>query len=105
MKDDNGEWRLGQIPAVNGGLVALDPNTGAIMSLVGGYEFNDRGRNGQFNRITQAERQPGSNFKPFLYTAALENGYTAASLINDAPWPEATIARRISAANSWDRSG
>jgi penicillin-binding protein 1A len=55
------------------------------MSLVGGYEFNDRGRNGQFNRITQAERQPGSNFKPFLYTAALENGYTAASLINDAP--------------------
>jgi len=85
MKDDNGEWRLGQIPAVNGGLVALDPNTGAIMSLVGGYEFNDRGRNGQFNRITQAERQPGSNFKPFLYTAALENGYTAASLINDAP--------------------
>lgn len=85
MQNDDGQWMLGQIPAVNGGLVALDPNTGAIMSLVGGYDFNDRSRNGQFNRVTQAERQPGSNFKPFLYTAALENGYTAASLINDAP--------------------
>jgi len=85
MQNDDGQWMLGQVPAVNGGLVALDPNTGAIMSLVGGYEFNDRSRNGQFNRVTQAERQPGSNFKPFLYTAALENGYTAASLINDAP--------------------
>jgi len=80
-----GNWMLGQIPAVNGGLVALDPNTGAIMSLVGGYAFNDRTNNGQFNRVTLAERQPGSNFKPFLYSAALENGYTAASLINDAP--------------------
>jgi len=85
MKDNNGQWMLGQIPAVNGGLVSIDPNTGAIMSLVGGYAFNDRERNGQFNRVTQAERQPGSNFKPFLYTAALENGYTAATLINDAP--------------------
>jgi penicillin-binding protein 1A len=84
-QDENGQWQLGQIPAANGGLVSLDPNTGAILSLVGGYDFNDRANNGQFNRVTLAERQPGSNFKPFLYTAALENGYTAASLINDSP--------------------
>jgi penicillin-binding protein 1A len=85
IQDAQGRWMLGQVPAVNGGLVALNPNSGAILSLVGGYDFNDRSRNGQFNRVTQAERQPGSNFKPFLYTAALENGYTSASLINDAP--------------------
>ena len=85
MRDAEGKWMLGQVPAVNGGLVALDPNTGAIKSLVGGYDFSDSRNNGQFNRVTLAERQPGSNFKPFLYSAALENGYTAASLINDAP--------------------
>ncbi|MBT5485068.1 MAG: PBP1A family penicillin-binding protein [Gammaproteobacteria bacterium] len=85
MQNEQGQWMLGQIPAVNGGLVSLDPNTGAILSLVGGYEFNDRRNNGQFNRVTLATRQPGSNIKPFLYAAALENGYTAASLINDAP--------------------
>jgi penicillin-binding protein 1A len=85
MQDAQGQWMLGQVPAVNGGLVALSPNSGSILSLVGGYDFNDRTRNGQFNRVTQAARQPGSNFKPFLYTAALENGYTSASLINDAP--------------------
>lgn len=85
MKSPQGQWMLGQIPAANGGLVSLDPNTGAIRALVGGYDFYDRKNNGQFNRVTQAQRQPGSNFKPFLYTAALENGYTAASLINDAP--------------------
>lgn len=85
MRDAEGQWMLGQVPAVNGGLVALDPNTGAILSLVGGYDFNDRANNGQFNRVTLAQRQPGSNFKPFLYAAALENGYTAATLINDAP--------------------
>ena len=87
MHDSNGALMLGQIPAVNGGLVSMDPNTGAILALVGGYDFYDRARNGQFNRVTQAVRQPGSNFKPFLYAAALENGYTAASLINDAPLP------------------
>jgi len=84
-QDDDGLWSLGQIPAVNGGLIALDPNNGAIVSLVGGYDFYDRQNEGQFNRVTLAQRQPGSNFKPFLYSAALENGYTAATLINDAP--------------------
>lgn len=80
-QNDQGAWELGQIPAANGGLVSIDPNNGAIRALVGGYDFNSS----KFNRVTQARRQPGSNFKPFLYAAALENGYTAASLINDAP--------------------
>ncbi len=79
--NEQNRWELGQVPDVNGGLVALDPNNGAIRSLVGGYDFIAS----KFNRVTQAKRQPGSNFKPFLYAAALDNGYTAASLINDAP--------------------
>jgi penicillin-binding protein 1A len=80
-QNDQGQWMLGQVPAVNSGLVSLDPHDGAILALVGGYDFNAN----SFNRVTQAKRQPGSNFKPFLYTAALANGYTAATLINDAP--------------------
>lgn len=80
-QDAKGNWMLGQVPAVNGGLVSLNPNNGAILALAGGYDFNAN----SFNRITMAKLQPGSNFKPFLYAAALENGYTAATLINDAP--------------------
>lgn len=80
-RNADGKWALGEVPAVNGGFVALDPHNGSILALVGGYDFNASA----FNRITQAKRQPGSNFKPFLYTAALDNGYTAATLINDAP--------------------
>lgn len=80
-RNAQGEWELGQVPAVNGALVAIDPNNGGIRALVGGYDFNAS----KFNRVSQARRQPGSNFKPFLYAAALEKGYTAASLINDAP--------------------
>ncbi len=79
--NSSGKWALGQVPAVNGGMVSLSPKNGAILALVGGYDFTTSA----FNRITQAKRQPGSNFKPFLYTAALEHGYTAATLINDAP--------------------
>jgi penicillin-binding protein 1A len=78
---DDGKWALGQVPDVNAGLVALDPNSGAIKALTGGYDFSAS----TFNRVTQARRQPGSNFKPFLYAAALANGYTPATLINDAP--------------------
>ena len=74
-------WRLAQIPAVQGALVALNPKDGAIVAMVGGYDFGLS----KFNRATQAERQPGSNFKPFLYSAALDNGFTPASMINDAP--------------------
>lgn len=79
--DDEGNLALGQIPAIQGALVALDPYDGAIKSIVGGFDF----RRKQFNHVTQAKRQPGSNFKPFYYAGALENGLTAASIYNDAP--------------------
>jgi len=77
----DGRWMLGQVPGANGGIVSMDPKSGAILALSGGYDFY----RSNFNRVTQARRQPGSNFKPFLYAAALDNGYTAASLVNDAP--------------------
>ncbi len=80
-KDTKGQWRLAQIPEVQGALLSLDSQTGAILALQGGYDFDLS----KFNRATQAQRQPGSGFKPILYTAALESGFTAASLINDAP--------------------
>lgn len=76
-----GQWKLVQVPEVEGALVSLDTHDGAIRSLVGGLNFNSS----KFNRVTQAERQPGSNFKPFIYSAGLEKGFTLASLINDAP--------------------
>ncbi len=74
-------WRLTQIPTVAGAIIALDPNDGAIKALTGGFDFFYS----KFNRATQAERQPGSSFKPFVYSAALEKGFTPASIINDAP--------------------
>ena len=74
-------WRLAQRPEVEGALVALAAEDGAIRALVGGYDFS----RSLFNRIVQAERQPGSNFKPFVYAAALAEGFTPASVINDAP--------------------
>ncbi|MES9884268.1 MAG: penicillin-binding protein 1A [Sedimenticola sp.] len=80
-RNDEPAWRLAQIPAVEGALIALNPDNGAITSLVGGYDFY----HSKFNRATQAKRQPGSGFKAIIYSAALEAGYTAASLINDAP--------------------
>ncbi|SFC33742.1 penicillin-binding protein 1A [Microbulbifer thermotolerans] len=75
------EWLLAQVPEAQGALVSLDPEDGAIRALVGGYDFHQS----HFNRVTQAARQPGSNFKPFIYASAIEKGYTAASIINDAP--------------------
>jgi penicillin-binding protein 1A len=74
-------WILGQLPEVQGALVALDPQDGATVALAGGYDFFAS----KFNRAVQARRQPGSSFKPFIYSAALENGFTPATLINDAP--------------------
>ena len=74
-------WRLGQLPEVEGALVALDAKTGAILALSGVFSYEKS----NFNRITQAERQTGSAFKPFVYAAALDHGYTLASVINDAP--------------------
>lgn len=80
-KDDKGAWQITQLPQVEAAFVSGDPRTGAIYSLIGGFDFN---RN-QFNHITQAWRQPGSSFKPFVYSAALEKGFTPATVINDAP--------------------
>jgi len=81
-KDDQpAKWKLAQIPRVEGALVSLSSHDGSILALVGGFDFNKS----KFNRVIQAERQPGSNIKPFNYSAALEKGFTAASLINDAP--------------------
>jgi penicillin-binding protein 1A len=80
-QDKDLKWFLAQVPAVQAALVSLNPDNGAIVSVVGGVGFDLS----KFNRATQAERQPGSNFKPFLYSAALESGFTAATIINDAP--------------------
>ena len=78
----NGErWELAQVPQVQGALVAMDPEDGAILAMTGGFDFP----RSKFNRGTQARRQPGSSFKPFIYASALARGFTAASLINDAP--------------------
>lgn len=74
-------WRLAQIPMAAGALISVSPDDGAIRALVGGYDFYQS----KFNRVTQAKRQPGSGFKAFIYSAALEQGFTPASLINDAP--------------------
>lgn len=76
-----GEWVLGQIPAVSGALVAVDPKTGGVHALVGGYSFEVN----QYNHATQAHRQPGSSFKPFVYSAALHHGVTPATIFLDAP--------------------
>jgi len=75
------EWKLAQPPAVEGGFVALDPRNGAILALVGGFDFY---RN-QYNHVNLAQRQPGSSFKPFIYSAALEKGFTPASVVSGAP--------------------
>ncbi len=81
--DGEGEpsWQLAQVPQAAAALIALTPEDGSIRALVGGYDFY----HSKFNRVTQANRQPGSGFKAFIYSAALEHGYTPASLINDAP--------------------
>ena len=75
------QWRLAQIPGVEGALVSLRPDDGSVIAIVGGFDFFKS----KFNRATQASRQPGSSFKPFIYSAALEQGMTPATLINDAP--------------------
>lgn len=74
-------WEITQLPEVEGAFVAIDPRSGAIRALVGGFDFDKN----KFNHVTQAWRQPGSAFKPFIYSAALEKGFTPATVINDAP--------------------
>jgi penicillin-binding protein 1A len=80
-QDRANEWHLAQIPQVQGAFVGMDPQDGAIVSLVGGFDYFSS----NYNRAVQAKRQPGSSFKPFLYSAALEHGFTPATVINDAP--------------------
>ncbi|CEA03808.1 penicillin-binding protein 1A [Pseudomonas saudimassiliensis] len=79
--DQEDQYKLAQIPQAQSALVVLSPETGAIQALTGGFSFVQS----NYNRVTQARRQPGSSFKPFLYSAALDHGYTPASLVNDAP--------------------
>ncbi len=80
-KTAKGSWEITQLPEVEGAFLALDPRDGAIKALVGGFDFNKN----KFNHVTQAWRQPGSSFKPFIYSAALEKGFTASTVVNDAP--------------------
>lgn len=88
LSDTPNGYRLSQLPVASSALISMSPDDGAIKALVGGYSF----KQSQFNRVTQAKRQVGSNIKPFIYSAALENGFTLASLVNDAP------------INQWDKS-
>jgi len=81
VKTPKGAWEITQLPEVEGAFVALDPRDGAIRALVGGFDFNKN----KFNHATQAWRQPGSSFKPFIYSAALEKGFTPSTMVNDAP--------------------
>jgi penicillin-binding protein 1A len=80
-QNQEGTWILSQVPEVSGALVSLNPSDGAIVALVGGFDFS----RSKYNLVTQAKRQPGSGFKPILYTTALEEGFTVSSVINDAP--------------------
>jgi penicillin-binding protein 1A len=81
LENRDGQWLLADVPRVEGALVSIDPSDGGIRAMVGGFDYFKN----KFNRATQARRQPGSNFKPFIYSAALEKGFTAATIINDAP--------------------
>nr|WP_225864797.1 penicillin-binding protein 1A [Ideonella benzenivorans] len=81
LQDNKGNWILTQQPEVEGAFVSMDPHTGAVHAMVGGFDFSKN----KFNHVTQAWRQPGSSFKPFIYSAALEKGFTPATVVNDAP--------------------
>ena len=81
IRGAKGDWSITQLPEVEGAFVALDPRTGAVRAMVGGFDYSKS----KFNHVTQAWRQPGSSFKPFIYSAALEKGFTPATVINDAP--------------------
>ena len=84
VKNESNDWKIKQYPEVNGGIVVLDPFNGDVLALIGGFNF----KTSEFNRVTQAKRQPGSAFKPIVYAAALENGFAPNSIILDAPFVE-----------------
>ncbi|MEM6972049.1 MAG: PBP1A family penicillin-binding protein [Pseudomonadota bacterium] len=91
-ENDPADWDLQQLPAVQGAFAAMDPETGRVLALMGGFSHEES----VFNRATQAERQPGSAFKPFVYAVALDAGYTPATIVNDAP-----VAVRLSNGETW----
>lgn len=93
-QNDKGDWQIAQQPIVESAFVATDPHDGAIRALVGGFDFN---RN-KFNHVTQAWRQPGSSFKPFIYSAALEKGFSPASIVHDEP---ITISASETGSQAW----
>jgi penicillin-binding protein 1A len=95
QKDEKGQWQIVQLPEVEAAFVSASPADGAIHALVGGFDFN---RN-KFNHVTQAWRQPGSSFKPFIYSAALEKGYTPASIIPDEPL---TVSAAETGSQAWE---
>lgn len=81
VHQDNKEWRISQIPQVQGALVSINPTNGSIQALMGGFDYT----NNNFNHVMQASRQPGSSFKPFIYSSALDKGYTTETIIDDSP--------------------
>lgn len=91
---ETSSWRIVQLPQVESALIALDPDNGAVRALVGGFDFN----RSKFNHVTQANRQPGSSLKPFIYSAALEKGYTPASMVED---KEITFSASQTGDNAW----
>ncbi len=95
QKDEKGQWLISQMPQAEAALVSMDPADGAVRALVGGFDFS---RN-KYNHVTQAMRQPGSSFKPFIYSAALEKGYTPATIINDSPL---TFDARQTGSEPWE---
>lgn len=92
----NGEWTVVQLPQVEASLIALNPETGAVNALIGGFDFT----RSKFNHVTQAWRQPGSSFKPFVYSAAIEKGFTPASVVDDAPF--SLSAEEVGSRDSWE---
>ena len=100
---EQGRYRLRQVPEISGAMVVMDPHTGRVLAMVGGFSYDQS----QFNRATQALRQPGSSFKPIVYAAAIDNGYTPSTIVLDAPIEidtghaaAASGSRRITGANS-----
>lgn len=92
----NGAWKVVQLPQVEASLIALNPETGAVNALIGGFDFH----RSKFNHVTQAWRQPGSSFKPFVYSAAIEKGFTPASMVDDAPF--SLTAQEVGSKSGWD---
>ena len=94
-REDRNQWAISQLPQVEAAFVSASPTDGAILSLVGGFDYE----RSKFNHVTQAQRQPGSSFKPFIYSAALEKGFTPATVVNDAPL---RIPAEVTGGDAWE---